>query len=195
MKKDLTEIIIIADRSGSMSGTIDEARNAINNLITEQKAEVGGANFTFAMFDGEYDLVKDRVNIKDVEPIGSEYCARGMTAMNDAIGKTINSIGVKLAAEAEEDRPSKVILAIVTDGMENASKEFTQKQIAEILKTQQETYSWEVLFLGADINTVEVGESLNIYAANSIDYDNTEAGVRQAYDSISVRMSEYRQDP
>ncbi len=192
MKKDLTEIIVIADRSASMSNTIEEARSSINRLIEEQKAEKGEANFTFVMFDDQYELARDRVSLKTIEPIGNEYEARGMTAMNDTIGKTVNSIGAQLAAEKEEDRPEKVIVAIVTDGQENASQEFTRAQVAEMLKVQQEEFNWEVIFFGADINTAQVGASLNILAVNSVDYDNTQFGVNTAYTTLSKRMSDIR---
>ena len=192
MKKGLSEIVVIADKSGSMFRTIHEARQSINKLIDDQKKIPGEAKFTFAMFDSDYKVVYDREDLHNVGKIGYEYDAEGMTAMNDAIGRTIDHIGKQLHLTPEDDRPEKVIVAIVTDGEENSSKEYDRKRIGDMIKTQQDQFSWEFLFFGADINVREEGKSLNIDLKNQFTYDNTSAGVTTMYGLMCNTIAEYR---
>jgi len=135
MKENLTEMVFILDRSGSMSNLTKDTIGGFNTMIENQKKEDGDAVLTTVLFDDMYELLHDGVNIQDVKELtNKEYYARGMTALLDAIGKTINTVGERLSKTKEEDRPSKIIFVITTDGQENSSKEFTQKQIKEMIE-------------------------------------------------------------
>jgi len=189
MKKNLSEIIVIADRSGSMFGIIDEARNSINRFIEEQQEVKGEAKFTFVMFDEMYNKINDREDLKTVKPVGKEYSSRGMTALFDAIGKTINHITSELEKTKKKDKSKKVIVAIITDGMENSSHEFKKKDIAKMIKTQQEQYNWEFFFFGANIDAFAEGASLNIASTNTFSYDATTVGIATAYKCMSDNVT------
>ena len=192
MKKGLFELVVIADRSGSMFGMIDEARNSINRFIDEQKKIEGEALFTFVMFDDEYEVVVDGKNIKKVKNIGEEYKARGCTALLDAIGYTFDNIGKKLADTKEKDRPEKVIVAIVTDGHENASKKYSRDMISGMIKKQQDEYSWEILFFAANMDAVDVGTGINIMASNCCNYAANSTGVKTAYGIFTTTVTTAR---
>ena len=135
MKNNLTEIVFILDRSGSMSRLVEDTIGGFNSFIETQKKEVGEAVLTTILFDDQYEILHNGVDIKNVKPMTTkEYSARGMTALLDAIGKTINNVGDRLNKTDDKDKPSKVIFVITTDGQENSSKEFTQKQIKEMIE-------------------------------------------------------------
>lgn len=190
MKENLTELVFILDRSGSMSALTDDTIGGFNSLIASQKAEEGEAFVTTVLFDDKYELLHDHVNIKDVLPLTrKEYFARGMTALLDAIGRTINTIGERLAKTPEEERPSRVVIAITTDGFENASKEFTKKQIKDMIEHQQSKYSWVFMFLGANMDAVSEAESLGIRGTMARTYTNSSRGVETVYTAMSASMS------
>lgn len=190
MKENLTELVFILDRSGSMSALTDDTIGGFNSLIESQKAEEGEAFVTTVLFDDKYELLHDHVNIKDVQPLTrKEYFARGMTALLDAIGRTINTIGERLAKTPEEERPSRVVIAITTDGFENASKEFTKKQIKDMIEHQQSKYSWVFMFLGANMDAVSEAESLGIRGTMARTYTNSSRGVETVYTAMSASMS------
>lgn len=190
MKENLTELVFILDRSGSMSALTDDTIGGFNSLIESQKAEEGEAFVTTVLFDDKYELLHDHVNIKDVLPLTrKEYFARGMTALLDAIGRTINTIGERLAKTPEEERPSRVVIAITTDGFENASKEFTKKQIKDMIEHQQSKYSWVFMFLGANMDAVSEAESLGIRGTMARTYTNSSRGVETVYTAMSASMS------
>ena len=190
MKENLTELVFILDRSGSMSALTDDTIGGFNSLIESQKAEEGEAFVTTVLFDDKYELLHDHVNIKDVLPLTrKEYFARGMTALLDAIGRTINTIGERLAKTPEEERPSRVVIAITTDGFENASKEFTKKQIKDMIEHQQSKYSWVFMFLGANMDAVSEAESLGICGTMARTYTNSSRGVETVYTAMSASMS------
>ena len=190
MKENLTELVFILDRSGSMSALTDDTIGGFNSLIESQKAEEGEAFVTTVLFDDKYELLHDHVNIKDVLPLTrKEYFARGMTALLDAIGRTINTIGERLAKTPEEERPSRIVIAITTDGFENASKEFTKKQIKDMIEHQQSKYSWVFMFLGANMDAVSEAESLGIRGTMARTYTNSSRGVETVYTAMSASMS------
>ena len=140
-----------------------------------------------------YELLHDGVNIQDVKELtNKEYYARGMTALLDAIGKTINSVGERLSKTKEEDRPSKIIFVITTDGQENSSKEFTQKQIKEMIEHQTNTYNWQFMFLGANIDTVSTAQSFGISGQFASNYTANSRGTDALYTTLSKSVSSYR---
>lgn len=193
MKKNLTEMVFILDRSGSMSYLVDETIGGFNSMIESQKNEDGEAYVTTVLFDNYYELLHDHVNIADIEPITrKEYYARGCTALLDAIGKTINNIGARLNDTPEEERPEKVIFVITTDGYENASREFTKAKIKEMIEHQQSKYSWVFMFLGANMDAVDEASSLGISASHSHTYTASAEGTSSVYYATADALSAIR---
>lgn len=193
MKENLTDINVVLDRSGSMSNVADSTITGYNEFIKGQKAMDGEAYVTLAQFDNHYDVVYAGKNIQEVPELTSEtFQPRGMTALLDAIGKTIVDTGVRLSNLSEENRPSKVIFLILTDGGENASKEFTNSQVSTLIKQQTETYSWEFVFVGANQDAISVGTSMGINAANSMTYAANNVGTSAVFASLNANTRAYR---
>ena len=190
MKKNLTEMVFILDRSGSMNHLVEDTIGGFNSMIEEQKKQDGEAYVTTVLFDGQYEILHDHVDIKDIKPITTkEYYARGMTALLDAVGRTINSIGSRLSATPEDERPDKVIFVITTDGFENASREFTKQTVKEMIEHQQSKYSWTFMFLGANMDAVSEAASLGINTDFARTYTASSAGTDTLYASVSAAMS------
>lgn len=190
MKKNLTEMVFILDRSGSMSSLTSDTIGGFNSMIESQKKEDGEAFVTTVLFDDKYELLHDHIDIQEVKELtNKEYFARGMTALLDAVGKTINSIGARLANTEEEKRPEKVIFVITTDGFENASIEFTKAKVKEMIEHQQEKYSWTFMFLGANMDAVGEAASLGIKTDFARTYTATAQGTSSVYTSLSSAMS------
>lgn len=194
MKNDSTYISVVLDRSGSMQTIKNDTIGGFNAFLEDQKKAEGEALFTLAQFDHKFDLRYDGINIKKVAPLGeTTYVPRGQTALHDAIGRTINSVGAKLAAMKETDRPAKVIFVIITDGLENCSREFTGKQIKEMIEHQQQKYNWDFVYLGANQDAIAVGESMGMKRGNTMTYEENCEGTQIALKSISDNMKAYRQ--
>lgn len=190
MNQNLTEIVFILDMSGSMCHLKSDTIGGYNSLIKQQKEEPGETNVTTVLFDNRYIMLHDRVNIKDVpEMTTSDYMPYGTTALLDAIGRTINYVGQKLAATPENERPAKVIVTIVTDGYENSSREYTWKKVKEMITHQREKYNWTFTFLGANIDTVEVSSNLGIDARLSKTYTASKVGTDSVYCAVSKGLS------
>jgi uncharacterized protein YegL len=185
------EIVCVLDRSGSMDSIIDDSIGGFNVFLSEQQALPGDAKLTLILFDDQYEVVYDRINLQDVSKITSEtYTPRGTTALHDALGKSINSLGESLSNQNKS--PEKVIFVILTDGGENASKEFTKEQINKMIKHQQEKYSWEFIFLAANQDAFSVGDGLGISAQNIANFSASSLGTQAAYSGMSTRTSAYR---
>lgn len=195
MKKNLTELVFILDRSGSMYSLVSDTIGGFNAMIENQKKEPGEAYVTTVLFNDYYELLHDHINIREIYPIiDEEYYVRGCTALLDAIGKTINSIGARLNDTPENERPDKVIFVIMTDGYENASKEFTKLQVKEMVEHQQNKYSWTFMFLGADIDAVGEAESLGINSDFAKSYTHTSVGTQSVYNAVSKAVACLRED-
>ena len=193
MNKDLTEIIFILDRSGSMEGLAKDTIGGYNVFLDTQRQEPGEAKVTTVLFDDKYEVLHNGVALGQIRPITSkEYFARGSTALLDAIGKTINEVGERLNNTQESDRPEKVIMVITTDGQENASREFTYKKIKKMITHQQEKYNWEFLFLGANINAVEEAQNLGIRDGRAAQYNASSVGTQSLYSTVGAVVSGYR---
>lgn len=193
MKKGLVEMAFILDRSGSMSGLEKDTIGGFNSLIEKQKNEPGDAFVTTVLFDDQYELLYDHVDIKSVKPLtNKEYFPRGMTALLDAIGRTVNSIGKRLSDTPEDERPEQVIIAITTDGYENASHEFTKEKIKEMIEHQQSKYSWTFMFLGANMDAVDEASKIGIDKSFAKTYTNSAVGVDSVYTAMSCSMSVMR---
>ena len=191
MNNKLTELVYILDMSGSMCNLVSDTIGGYNSMIARQRKFVEDnfelqANVTTVMFDDEYMLIHDRANIKDIPDITEkEYHPRGMTAMLDAIGKTLVDVGKKLADTPEEERPGLVSVVIITDGMENASKEYTWETIRNMIKEQKEKYSWVFSFIGANIDVDKVTYDLGIDRSMSATYTANGIGTASVYSSLA----------
>ena len=166
--KKLTDITVVMDRSASMASCRNESEKGINKFVEEQRSLEGEANFTLVKFDNQYEKEYDGININDVSQI--ELVPRGCTALNDAIGKAINETGTRLYNMSEKERPGLVVFVILTDGFENASNEFTADQIKSMITKQQEVYSWEFTFLGANQDAILEASKFGIQASATLNY-------------------------
>ena len=179
MRFKFDEIVCIIDRSGSMESVADDAIGGFNTFIEKQKEVEGKASVTFVQFDDKYEIVYENKMLEDVPILDNKtFIPRGMTALLDAIGKTINSVGERLSKTNKKDRPRKVIFAILTDGHENYSKEFTRDKIFEMITHQKEKYSWEFIFIAADQDAIGTGTSYGFSAKDCINYVSTGIGTR-----------------
>ena len=189
MNKNLTEMVFILDMSGSMSHLTDDTIGGYNSLLNEQKKQEGDANVTTVLFDDRYILLHDRKNIKKVKELTTkDYMPCGRTAMLDAVGKTIVSVGQKLAAMKEEDRPCNVVVTIITDGMENSSVEYTWDK-KTMIKEQREKYSWIFTFIGANIDVKKVSEDLGIDSRLSKKYTASKVGTDSVFRAMCDTVS------
>jgi len=193
MRDDLTEIVVILDRSGSMYSIRDDTIGSFNSFLEDQIKEPGFANFTLVQFDDKYEVVCSGKNIKDVFPLTrTAYVPRGSTALLDAIGRTINEVGARLSGMTEVDRPGKVICTIITDGQENSSVEFTRSAILNMITHQREAYKWEFIFLSADENGIQDAHSLGISLNNTALFGANSHGISSANYAASQAISSYR---
>ena len=193
MNMNLTEIAFILDRSGSMGHLTGSTISGFNEFLEKQKSLPGEAKLTTVLFDNAYELLHDAVDIKEVRPITTnEYWTRGCTALYDAVGKTIDDIGARLAATPEEERPSRVIVVITTDGYENASREYSQADVKNKITHQTEKYSWEFIFLGANINSEEVASNIGIDSAHSSNYTASVMGISSMYCAVDCAVKSLR---
>lgn len=193
MKENFASINVIIDRSGSMDKLTKDTIGGFNTFLMEQKAAPGEAIFTLAMFSDYYSLMHDCASLSEVQPLNeTTYKASGGTALLDAIGRTINATGLKLAAMKEEDRPSKVIFLIMTDGDENSSEQFAHAKIMEMINHQRDKYSWEFVFIGANQDAIKTGNSLGVQSTHSYNYVASAGGTKSAYASMSKGVSGYR---
>lgn len=190
MKADITMIL---DRSGSMASIALDTIGGVNTFLRDQKDVPGEALFTLAQFDDRYEIVHDAVPIARVEPLTEKtFVPRGSTALLDAIARTIDSAGKRIAAIPEGDRPDKVICVIVTDGQENASRTYTRSKVFDRIAHQRDVYKWEFVFLGANQDAIEEAGKLGIGAASSMSYTASAAGVAANYRSLSANLSSVR---
>lgn len=193
MKADLTDISVVLDRSGSMQSVRTDTIGGFNAFLKTQKEAPGEATLTLAQFDDQYEVVYSGKKIQDVPDLTeATFVPRGMTALLDAIGRTINATGVRLAAMPENERPSKVIFVILTDGDENASSKLTKEKVNELIKHQTETYQWDFVFLGANQDAIKAGVSMGILAGNSMSYAANAHGTADAFASVGATMCAYR---
>ena len=193
MKKDLTEIAFILDRSGSMESVAHAAMSGFKEFLRDQQAAPGHARLTLVLFDNEYLVPIDNIPVEEVVPLNSDtYIPRSSTALLDAIGETIDRVGKRLEQTPEADRPGKVIVPILTDGLENASENFTWKQISAKIKHQTEVYNWEFLFLGANQDAIATAANLSIAANNASAYSCDAVGLHASHKAFSRKTTALR---
>ena len=193
MKKDLTELVFILDRSGSMSGLESDTIGGYNAMLEKQKKEPGEAVITTVLFDDKYELFHDRINIRGIEPITEkEYYVRGTTALLDAVGRTISKIVNVQKHTVEDERAENVMFVITTDGMENASREYSYEKIRRMIEHQKSKYGWEFIFLGANIDAVDTAERFGIGQDRAVNYNADSEGTLLNYEVISETVSNLR---
>ena len=191
--KDYSEIVVIVDRSGSMQAIREDAIGGFNTFLEEQKKVPGSANLTLVLFNHEYQLVHSAVPLDNVKALDSAtYIPGGTTALLDAVGRTIDDIGKRLSETADADRPNKVIVAILTDGLENASKDYKRERISEMISHQRDKYKWEFFFLAANQDAIQSGTSIGVAVANTMSFAATPDGTKTAYRGMSNSVTRSR---
>lgn len=195
MKKNLTELVFILDKSGSMGGLEKDTIGGYNSMLGKQKALDGECVITTVLFDNYYELLHDRIDIRAVKPITEEeYFVGGSTALLDAIGKTVRKIGTAQKNTAEEYRAEKVMFVIITDGEENASRQYSAGKVKEMIKRQKEKFGWEFIFLGANIDAVETAGRFGIDADRAVDYIPDSEGTELNFCVMSETVSAFRKN-
>ena len=193
MKKNLTELVFILDRSGSMGGLEPDTIGGFNAMLTRQKEQEGEANVTTILFDHEVQLLHDRFPLHAVAPLTEkDYYVRGCTALLDAIGYGVEKMVNIQRHLPEDERAEKVIFVITTDGLENASKRFSYEKIRRMIEREKEQYGWEFLFLGANIDAVETARHFGIGADRAVNYNSDSAGTQLNYEVLSEAISAVR---
>ena len=186
MKKGFTELVFILDRSGSMAGLEEDTIGGYNSMLKKQKAMEGDVAVTTVLFDNNYQMLHDRINIKGVRPITErEYYVGGSTALMDAIGITINKLINVQKNTSPDEKAEKVIFVITTDGMENASREYNRAMVKKLIERQEKEYGWEFIFLGANIDAVEFAENIGIRADRAANYHADSKGIKANYEAIN----------
>lgn len=193
MKTNITELVFILDRSGSMSGLESDTIGGYNSMLKKQRSEQGVAIVTTVLFDDQYQLLHDRINIKGVSLITEkDYFVRGTTALLDAIGKTIQKIANAQRHTMEDQRPDKTVFVITTDGMENASREYTYEKIKSMVEREKEKYGWEFIFLGANIDAISTAARFGIDPDRATNYNADSDGTKLNYEALNCVVSELR---
>lgn len=193
MKKNLTEIVFILDRSGSMSGLEADTIGGYNSMLQKQKNEEGEALISTVLFDNEAEVIHDRVPVGEVpELTRNEYYVRGCTALLDAVGGAIHHIGNVHKYARDEDVPERTLFVITTDGMENASRRYSYEKVKSMIERQKTKYGWEFIFLGANIDAGAVGEKMGIARDRSATYQSDGVGTRLNYEVVSETISHLR---
>lgn len=202
MKKGLTYIIFVIDRSGSMESIYRDMIGGFNSFITTQRKNPGAAKVFAYKFDTVYEPMFENVDIQDQSVCLNEknYQPRGSTALNDSLGKTIVDVGVKLSALPESERPEKVLLVTITDGMDNehldnTDKRYNNAQIKEMIDHQTKVYNWDFAYIGANQDAWAVGSSMGYSLGTTLDYCADSDGVACAFDNLSKSTTNYRSAP
>ena len=193
MKKNLTELVFILDRSGSMAGLEADTIGGFNAMIEKQRGEPGEAVISTVLFDNETEVIHDRVSLDRVPALTEkEYDVRGCTALLDAVGGAIHHIGNVHKYAREEDRPEKTLFVITTDGLENASCRYTYDKVKAMIERQRERYGWEFLFLGANIDAAREAARFGIRADCAADYHADSMGTEAVYESVCEAVCQVR---
>ena len=194
MKKGSTELVFILDKSGSMAGLEGDTIGGFNAMMKKQKALDGQCRITTVLFDNRYELLHDRIDIQAVSPMTErEYQVGGSTALLDAIGQTIQKLVYVQRNTAEEFRAENVMFVIITDGAENASREYSARKVKEMIEHQRERYGWEFVFLGANIDAVETAGQFGIAADRAVDYVPDGQGTELNFRMMSEAVASFRQ--
>lgn len=195
MKRNLTEIVFILDRSGSMSGLESDTIGGFNSMLNKQRIENGEANVTTVLFDHEIEMLHKRIDIKEIQDMTSkDYYVKGCTALLDAIGYSINYMVNTQKYAKEDERAENVLFIITTDGYENSSKEYSDKKIKEMIDYQKEKYNWNFLFLGANIDAISTAQKFGIAEEFASNYVADAKGTKLSYEVMGMAISHLRKN-
>lgn len=194
MDNNLTEVIFLLDRSGSMAGLESDTIGGFNGFIKKQQEMEGKTIVTAVLFDDRYEILWNGINAKKAVLTDKNYYVRGATALLDAIGETILDVGYRLSITEKSKQPNNVIFVIATDGLENSSREFTYGKVKELINHQQEKYGWEFIFLGANIDVSQEANNLGININNSYCFEATQSGIEQMYYMVNEEIGKIRYD-
>ena len=190
MENKSTELVFILDKSGSMGGLESDTIGGYNSTLNKQREVKGKCNITTVLFDNNYELLHDRIDIRAIDPITEkEYFVEGSTALLDAIGKTIHKIGNVQEHTNDEYRAEKVVFVIITDGMENASREYSSDQVKQMIECQKERYGWEFIFLGANIDAIETAGRYGIEANRAQNYHADSEGIAVSFSAVNEALA------
>ena len=193
MKNNVTELVFILDRSGSMAGLESDTIGGFNAMIEKQKKQDGECFVSTVLFDDESKVLHDRVKLDQIKPMtDDDYTVRGCTALIDAIGGAIHHIGNIHKYARPEDVPQNTMFVITTDGMENASRKYTSDQVKAMIERQKEKYGWEFLFIGANIDAVETARNIGISQDRAVNYNADKKGTNILYDAVSMVVENVR---
>jgi hypothetical protein len=193
MKRNVTELVFILDKSGSMAGLEADTIGGYNAMLKKQQKAEGEAIVTTVLFNHENELFHDRINVRGISPITEEdYQVGGTTALLDTIGFTIQKFVNVQKRTSEDERAEKVLFVITTDGMENASREFTADKIKKMVQHQKEKYGWEFLFLGANIDAISTAARFGIDEDFAVDYHADNKGTQLNYEAVNEAVVNLR---
>lgn len=189
MKKGLTELVFILDRSGSMAGLESDTIGGFNGMLEKQKKQEGDANVTTVLFDDRIETIHDRFAIQIVEPLTEkDYYVRGCTALLDAVGSAVSKMANIQRRLPGEYRAEKVIFVITTDGLENASRQYSYDQVSRMIGEEKEKYGWEFLFLGANIDAVQEARKFGIGEERAVTFQNDSEGIALNYETVQETL-------
>jgi uncharacterized protein YegL len=192
-KNNITELVFILDRSGSMSGLEADTIGGFNGLIEKQKKQPGQCYVTTILFDNVTEVIHDRVELSQVQPMTDEdYTVRGCTALLDAVGSAIHHISQIHHYARPEDVPEHTMFVITTDGMENASHRYDAARVKQMVEHEKEKYGWEFLFLGANIDAVGTASRFGIGADRAVNYRADAQGTQVIYDTVADTVCQMR---
>ena len=193
MKNNITELVFIIDRSGSMAGLEGDTIGGFNSMIEKQKRQDGGCYVSTVLFDDESEVLHDRIKLADIPKMTEDdYCVRGCTALIDALGGAIHHIGNIHKYARNEDVPEHTMFVVITDGQENASHRYTSEQVKRMIERQKEKYGWEFLFIGANIDAVETAKRYGIGKDRAVNYNADGAGTQILYESVAKAVCNVR---
>ena len=194
-KNNVTELVFILDRSGSMAGFERDTIGGLNSTIEKQRKQDGKVYVSTVLFDNVSEVIHDRVDISDIKPMtDADYEVRGCTALLDAVGGAVHHIGNIHKYARPEDVPEHTIFIITTDGMENASHNYSRSRVREMIKRQTEKYGWEFIFLAANIDAEETADDMGIRRERAANYRQTKEGVGRSYYAMSEAISMVRRN-
>ena len=192
-RNNITELVFILDRSGSMSGLESDTIGGFNSMIAKQKKEKGEAYVSTVLFDNESKVIHDRVKLSEIRPMTEDdYFVGGCTALLDAIGGAVKHIGNIHKYARPEDVPERTMFIITTDGLENASHKYSYSEIKKLVERQKKKYGWEFIFLGANIDAVEAAERVGISRERAANYRADSKGTALGFEGISAAISSLR---
>lgn len=193
MKRNRTEIVFILDKSGSMAGLEEDTIGGFNAMLKKQQKAAGEAFVTTVLFDHRYELLHDRIDVKEVSPLTEkEYEVGGTTALLDAIGFSIQKMILVQKRADDNERATKVLFVITTDGMENASKEYTTDKIKQMVQYQKQEYGWDFLFLGANIDAISTAATYGIHEDFAVNYHADQEGTQLNFEALNEAVMDLR---